>query len=165
MHYPGKIYLFVLKLFELNIFIVLNFRDGKLLVVGTRQNYLHVFSIESKELIRTIHLTDPQATIKDCHIIPGFCYENKLLLVLSQEGKLDLYNIETGQFMCNLNSNSIIHNQSQLLNEQKLTQLHLALSSTRYMCTTSHDGCIQVYDIDCSPIKTMKVSLLLSFYF
>ena len=41
-------------------------------------------------------------------------------MFFSFEGKLDLYNIETGLIMCNLNSDSIVHNQSQLLNEQKL---------------------------------------------
>lgn len=133
-------------------------RDGKLLVVGTRQNYLHVWSLETKELVRTVYLSDSQSSIKDCLMIPGFCYENKLLVVLTQEGRLDLYNIETGQLACNLNSNSIVHNQSQLLNEQKLTQIYLPLGSNHYMCTTSHDGCIQVYDLDFSPIKSMKVS-------
>lgn len=128
-------------------------------MVGSRQNYLHVWSIENKELIKTIHLKDPQSTIKDCMMIPGFCYENKLLIVLTQEGKLDLYNIETGELAFNLNSNSIVHNQSQILNEQKLTQIYLSPNSNHYMCTTSHDGCIQVYDLDFSQVKSMKVSL------
>ena len=64
--------------------------DGKTLVVGTRHNYFHVFSIESKELVKTVYLTDDtngSSTIKDCFMVPGFCYENKLLIVLTQEGK------------------------------------------------------------------------------
>ncbi len=33
------------------------------------------------------------------------------------------------------------------------------MSTNHYMCATTHDGCIQVFDLDCSIVKTMKVSI------
>jgi len=60
--------------------------------------------------------------------------------------------------MCNLNSDSIVHNHSQILNEQKLNHIHMPMNTTRYFCASTHDGCIQVFDLDSSPIKTMKAT-------
>lgn len=96
-------------------------------------------------------------TIKDCCILPGFCYDNKFLIVLCADGTLDLYNIESGELVTNLNSRSIANNHSQLLDEQKIIQITCA-SNGRFMCATTQDGCIQCYDFDASQLKSMKIT-------
>lgn len=121
---------------------------------------MHIFNIETKELVKKIELNQSQSglfTIKDCIILPGFCYENKYVVVLTQEGVLDVYNIETGQQACNLNSHNIVHNQSQVLNEQKISQIYCS-SNSRYLSALTYDGCIQVYDLDFSPVKSLKAT-------
>ena len=99
--------------------------------------------------------------LKDCLILPGYCYENKLVIVLTQEGRLDVYNIESGQMVANLNSSNFTHNQSQVINEQKLSQVCCATNSGRYFCALSQDGFIQVFDLDCSFLKNMKVRTII----
>jgi hypothetical protein len=96
-------------------------------------------------------------TIKDCCLLPGFCYDNRFLIVLCTDGTLDLYNIESGELVTNLNSRNIASNHSQLLDEQRITQI-VCSSNGRFMCATTHDGCIQCYDFDASHLKSMKVT-------
>ena len=132
-------------------------RDGKFMVVGSRFNYLHVWSIENKHFSKTIHLANTNLTIKDCCVLPGFTYDNKFLLVLCSEGTLDVYSIETGKIVANLNSKNITNNHSQLLEEQKISQIHCSLNG-RFMCAATQDGCIQCYDFDSSHLKPLKVN-------
>lgn len=130
-------------------------------MVGSRHNYVDILNIESKSFVKRIELADEAAgkqaesTIKDCILLPGFCYENKLLIVLTQEGKLNVYNVDSGQMVANFNSVNQTYNQSQLVNEQKLIQIYCSPSS-RYFAGISQDGFIQLYDLDSSFIKTMK---------
>ena len=131
-----------------------------MLIVGSRFDYIHVFSIDTKKQ-QVIKLKEPNETIKDCLILPGLCYDNKLIIVLSQDGQLDVYNIESGAHVVNLNSTNIVHNQSQILNEQKLTHIYCSPNG-RYLNAITHDGCIQVYDLDHSPVKPMKVNITLT---
>ncbi len=131
--------------------------DGKTLVTGSRFNYLHVWSIESKQLVRTIQLSDLSLTIKDCCILPGSCYENKLLLVLCTDGTLDVYSMDNGCLLTNLNSRHLVHNQSQVLDEQRISQIRCSTNG-RFMCATTHDGFIQCFDLDSSQLKTMKAT-------
>ena len=143
----------------MRLFFIGLLSDGKLLVVGSRYNYLHVFNLETKEFSKKIELNQSQTTlltIKDCIMLPGFCYDNKYLLVLTQAGSLEVYNTESGQMMFNLDNAHLIHNQSQVLNEKKLNQIYCA-SSARYFCAITQDGCMLIYDFDSSPIKTLKV--------
>ena len=130
--------------------------DGKSLIAGSRFNYLHVWSIEKGQLDKTIKLGDPNLTVKDCSMLPGFSYDNKLLIVLCQEDQLDVYNIESGLVVANLNSRNIVCNQNLILNEQKFNQVYCA-SNGRFLCATTQDGCIQCFDLDASPLRNMKV--------
>jgi WD40 repeat protein len=134
--------------------------DGKMLVVGSRYNYLHVFNLETKEFYKKIDLNQSETTlltIKDCVMLPGFCYDNKYLLVLTQSGLCEIYNIETGQMMINLDSKHLVHNQSQMLNEQKPSQIYCS-ANARYFCAITQDGCMQIYDFDLSPVKNLKAT-------
>ncbi len=134
--------------------------DGKTLITGSRNNYLHIWSVEKKELIKKIELNqkqDKSLGLKDCLFIPGAFYENRLVIVLTQEGDLDVYNIENSQLVANLNSFKINNNQSQILNHQKPIQIYCS-SNARYFCSVTDDGCIQCYDLDHSPLKSLKVS-------
>lgn len=137
--------------------------------MGSRLNYLDVWSIEHKAHVKKIelvkssdesknHLSEQSTnTIKDCLVLPGLCYDNKIVLVLAHDGRLDVYNIESGQLVANLNSFTFAHNHSQVVNEQKLVQIVCPTNSARFFCALSQDGCIQVYDLDCSFVKSMKV--------
>ena len=133
--------------------------DGKLMVAVSRNNYLHVFSIETKELLKTIELKE---AIKDCVMLPGACYDNKLLVVLTQSaGSLDVYNLDATErqqlLVATLSNQHIVHNQSQMLNEQKIA--HLVCSpNARYLCAMTESGCILCYDLDLSPIKQLKAT-------
>ncbi len=129
--------------------------DGKLMALGSRNNYLDVFSIETNEHLKQITLNKSKP-IKDCLILPTASYENKVIIVLSQDGSLDVYNIETDQFVFNLNCADLVHNQVQMLSEQKPSLIYCS-QNARYLCSITHDGCIQVFDLDSSPIKKLKV--------
>ncbi len=137
--------------------------DGKLIIAVSRFNFFHVWSLDSKQFVRKIELKSASNSelvqIKDCAFIPGFCYDNKLLTVLTSEGSLSIYNIETSQLVANLHTVHLTENTpSQIISEQKLIQIHLA-SNSRYLSAVSQDGMIQVYDIDsCNAIKTMKTT-------
>ena len=115
-----------------------------------------MWNIESKEFSRKIDLAQQSATIKDCSFLSGFTYENKIAIVLTQEGSLDAYNVESGQLVASLNSTQISHNQSQMLNEQKPTQIY-APTNGHYFSLISQNGYIQVFDLDFSPLKSLKV--------
>lgn len=127
------------------------------MAVGSRQNFIDVYGIESKEFIRKINLKKTDSPLKECVILPGLCYDNKILIVLHADGILDVYNIESGQFLSNLNSYNIVHNQSQIINEQKIVQIYSS-SNSRYFCGITQCGYIQVYDLDCSFVKNLKAT-------
>ena len=121
-----------------------------------------MWNIESKSYVKKVDLINKTDLIKDCLVLPGYCYENKLVIILTQEGRLDVYNTESSQLVANLNSSNFTHNQSQVINEQKLSQICCAANSGRYFCALSQDGFIQVYDLDCSFLKNMKVRTFLN---
>jgi len=68
-----------------------------------------------------------------------------------------VYNIETGCLVANLNSKNLVHNQSQVLDEQKISQIRCS-SNGRFMCAVTHDGFIQCFDLDSSQLKAMKAT-------
>lgn len=127
------------------------------MVVASRQNFIDVFSIETKEFSKKIELKKTDSSLKECILLPGLCYDNKILIILYADGIVDVYNIETSQYLSNLNSFNIIFNQSQIINEQKIIQIYSS-SNSRYFCGISQCGYIQVYDLDCSFIKNLKVT-------
>ena len=140
--------------------------DGKVLIVSSRNNYFHLWSIEANRFVRKIELPttvqNSQIQVKDCILLPGYCYDSKLLAVLSHNGCLSIYNIETSTLVASLhthnNANTQTNNPNQLLNEQKLMQICCS-SNSRFMCSLTQDGIIQVYDLDCClAIKNMKAT-------
>lgn len=141
------------------------------MVAGSRLNYLDVWSIETKSHVKKIQLIESTkqsdsssstGIIKDCLVLPGYCYDNKIVIVLTVEGRLDVYSLERAQHVATLSSSSFAHNHSQVINEQRLTQIVSPTSTARFFCALSQDGCIQVFDLDCSLIKTMKVIELIN---
>ena len=55
--------------------------DGKVMAIGSRQNFVDIYHIDSKEQIKKIDLNKTDSNLKDCLILPGLCYDNKILIV------------------------------------------------------------------------------------
>jgi WD40 repeat protein len=139
--------------------------DGKILVTGSR-DILTIWNLKNNQMIRSIKIENKKTTtttnemriIKDCCILGGQCYENKIVLVLQIDGSLDVYNIDSGEKVYNLNSNRIVHNQSQTLNEQKIINISTSTNG-RFLLGVTQDGCIQCYDLDaCSAMRSLKAT-------
>jgi hypothetical protein len=76
--------------------------------------------------------------IKDCCILHGSLYENKTLVVLTQEGSLEFYNLDNGEMLKNSFEND---------NENKINHMFCSPNS-RYLCCLTQNGLIQCYDLD-----------------
>lgn len=121
-------------------------------MVGSRFNYLDVWNIETKSYVKKLELSEETSSPKDCLVVPGFCYDNKIVVVLTQDGHLSAYNMENSQLIGMFSSPG-----QSMISEFKVIQMCWATNSSRYFCALTQDGCIQVYDLDCSFLKSMKV--------
>lgn len=133
--------------FKFNYFLLFHhLSDGKLLITGSKNNYFHVWDINKKELIKKIDFhqnPDLVRNIKDCCVLHGSFYENKILVVLTQEGFLEFYNLDNGE---NLKTSFDNHN------ENKINQMFCSPNS-RYLCCITQNGLVECYDLDYLNIK------------
>lgn len=73
--------------------------------------------------------------------------------MLTQDGLIEIVNIENDKHLCTLNSSSYQTNTDKIVNMSVSN-----LNSPRYLCTISEGGTVQVYDLDSSIISKYKVT-------
>jgi hypothetical protein len=81
--------------------------------------------------------------IKDCCILHGSFFENRILVVLTQEGYLQFYNLDNGELLENSFEND---------NENKIHNMFCSPNS-RYLCCLTQNGIIKCYDLDLLNMK------------
>lgn len=120
------------------------------MVAAGRSNKIHIWSIENKVLIKVVNLEkeDFEGPVKDCFLLTG-TYENKILVILTQDGYVELVNIENEKKLLCLNKTT--HPNAN----DKVISVSISPNS-RYLTCISENGCVQVYDLDLSQVAKFK---------
>lgn len=128
------------------------------MAIGSRYGCVHLWNLHENSFLRSLVLeknetnqTDQQDNIRDVVFLPGANYGNRILLILTQSGSINVYNIESDEMICNMTSTKI---------KQGEKPTHVDISpNARYMSTLTEDGCIQLFNLDdSSTIRRLKTT-------
>ncbi|CAL8248434.1 unnamed protein product [Lota lota] len=131
-------------------------RDGKNLAAGGRSNLLHLWCLDSRQLVRVLQMPAVVRTVRQLHFLPDSFDggASQTLGVLSQDGVMRFINIHTCKLLFHLGSH-----------DQAITTVTVSPSG-RHVAAVMDDGSINVYSIhslnqDLSkppPLRTAVVS-------
>ncbi|XP_043973700.1 TBC1 domain family member 31 isoform X2 [Gambusia affinis] len=112
-------------------------RDGKSLATGGRSNLLHLWCLESQQLVRVIQMPSQVRTVRQLEFLPESfdCGANQTLGVLSQDGVMRFINIHT----CKL----LFHTGSV---DEAITAVAVGPNG-RHMAAIMDNGSINIYSV------------------
>ncbi|KAM8847022.1 TBC1 domain family member 31 isoform 1-T1 [Synchiropus picturatus] len=124
-------------------------QDGKLLAAGGRSYLLHLWCLESKELVKVIQMPDEVRTVKQLEFLPDTFDEaaGQTLGVLSQDGLMRFININSCKLLFHLGS-------------PDLAIISVAVSPNgRHVAAVLDNGSITVYSIHDLTQESIKVAV------
>ncbi|CAL8336982.1 unnamed protein product [Gadus morhua 'NCC'] len=112
-------------------------RDGKNLAAGGRSNLLHLWCLDSRQLVRVLLMPAVVRTVRQLHFLPDSFDggASQTLGVLSQDGVMRFVNIHTCKLLFHLGSN-----------EQAITTATVSPNG-RHVAAVMDDGSINVYSV------------------
>ncbi|PWA32361.1 hypothetical protein CCH79_00012071 [Gambusia affinis] len=125
-------------------------RDGKSLATGGRSNLLHLWCLESQQLVRVIQMPSQVRTVRQLEFLPESfdCGANQTLGVLSQDGVMRFINIHT----CKL----LFHTGSV---DEAITAVAVGPNG-RHMAAIMDNGSINIYSVQSLTQELKKVTPL-----
>ncbi|KAF7226326.1 TBC1 domain family member 31 [Nothobranchius furzeri] len=112
-------------------------RDGKSLAAGGRSNLLHMWSLDSQQLVRVIQMPSQVRTVRQLEFLPGSFDggASQILGVLSQDGVMRFINIHTCKLLFHLGSV-----------DDAVTTVAVGPNG-RYLAAIMDNGSINIYSI------------------
>ncbi|XP_059920916.1 TBC1 domain family member 31 [Gadus macrocephalus] len=112
-------------------------RDGKNLAAGGRSNLLHLWCLDSRQLVRVLQMPAVVRTVRQLHFLPDSFDggASQTLGVLSQDGVMRFVNIHTCKLLFHLGST-----------DQAITTATVSPNG-RHVAAVMDDGSINVYSV------------------
>lgn len=112
-------------------------RDGRLLAAGGRSHFLHIWTLESKKLLRIIDLPTKVRVVKQLEFLSDSFDggSSETVGILSQDGIVRFVNIHTCKLLFEVGSH-----------EQRINSFRLSSNGSDMVCIMD-SGCIDVYSI------------------
>ncbi|NXW60624.1 TBC31 protein, partial [Eurystomus gularis] len=112
-------------------------RDGRIFVAGGKSNHLHLWCLESKQLIRIIQMPANVRAVRHLEFLPD-CFDggsNQVLGVLSQDNIMRFINIETCKLLFDIGSH-----------EEGIVTAAISPNG-RYIASIMENGSLNLYSV------------------
>ncbi|XP_062426573.1 TBC1 domain family member 31 isoform X4 [Rhea pennata] len=112
-------------------------RDGRIFVAGGKSNHLHLWCLESKQLLRIIQMPTEVRTVRHLEFLPDSFDggSNQVLGVLSQDNIMRFINIETCKLLFNIGSH-----------EEGISTAAISPNG-RYIASVMESGSLNLYSV------------------
>ncbi|NXY90472.1 TBC31 protein, partial [Alcedo cyanopectus] len=112
-------------------------RDGRIFVAGGKSNHLHLWCLESKQLIRIIQMPAKVRAVRHLEFLPGSFDggSSQVLGVLSQDNIMRFINIETCTFLFDIGNH-----------EEGITTAAISPNG-RYIASVMENGSLNLYSV------------------
>uniref|UniRef100_A0A4W5KA77 TBC1 domain family member 31 n=1 Tax=Hucho hucho TaxID=62062 RepID=A0A4W5KA77_9TELE len=125
-------------------------RDGKILAAGGRSNLLHLWCLDTRQLLRVVQMPPKVRTVRQLEFLPdsfdGGASQN--LGVLSQDGVMRFINIQTCKLLFNIGSH-----------DDAITSATVSPNG-RHIVTIMDNGSLNIYSVQCLTQDYNKVAII-----
>ncbi|XP_038833252.1 TBC1 domain family member 31-like [Salvelinus namaycush] len=114
-------------------------RDGKILAAGGRSNLLHLWCLDTRQLLRVVQMPPKVRTVRQLEFLPDSFDggASQTLGVLSQDGVMRFINIQTCKLLFNIGSH-----------DDAITSATVSPNG-RHIVTIMDNGSLNIYSVQC----------------
>uniref|UniRef100_A0A8C8H4X0 TBC1 domain family member 31 n=1 Tax=Oncorhynchus tshawytscha TaxID=74940 RepID=A0A8C8H4X0_ONCTS len=114
-------------------------RDGKILAAGGRSNLLHLWCLDTRQLLRVVQMPPKVRTVRQLEFLPDSFDggASQTLGVLSQDGVMRFINIQTCKLLFNIGSH-----------DDAITSATISPNG-RHIVTIMDNGSLNIYSVQC----------------
>uniref|UniRef100_A0A8C6Z1D6 TBC1 domain family member 31 n=1 Tax=Nothoprocta perdicaria TaxID=30464 RepID=A0A8C6Z1D6_NOTPE len=129
-------------------------RDGRIFVAGGKSNHLHLWCLESKQLVRIIQMPTKVRAVRHLEFLPDSFDggSNQILGVLSQDNIMRFINIETCKLLFDIGSY-----------EEGISAAAISPNG-RYIAAVMENGSLNLYSVQALTQEVNKVVFYLSYH-
>uniref|UniRef100_A0A674BXK3 TBC1 domain family member 31 n=1 Tax=Salmo trutta TaxID=8032 RepID=A0A674BXK3_SALTR len=125
-------------------------RDGKILAAGGRSNLLHLWCLDTRQLLRVVQMPPKVRTVRQLEFLPDSFDggASQTLGVLSQDGVMRFINIQTCKLLFNIGSH-----------DDAITAATVSPNG-RHIVTIMDNGSLNIYSVQCLTQDYNKVAII-----